>query len=148
MGGRKEITRVVMREQGSFDVDRTTFDLGKGEKRKEEGLALAASTLSRKQLLEMARLCAIRVVNRFGEVTYDDVFYEMIRQGLDPIALGNAAGSIFRGKEFIFTGRWEKSRRVSNHARVNRVWRLNNDYVPLKKNPLRAEILGDKYVAS
>jgi hypothetical protein len=136
-----------MRGQESFDFDRTTFDLEKGEKCKEEGLAQAALPPSRKQLLELARLCAIRIANRFGEVTYDDVFYEMIRQGLDPTALGNAAGSIFRGNEFIFTGRWEKSRRVSNHARVNRVWRLNDDYIPLKKNPLRAEILGEKHVA-
>jgi hypothetical protein len=134
-----------MREQESFDFDRVAFDLEKGEQRKEWGIEQAS--LLRKELLELARRCAIRVAHRFGEVTYDDVFYEMIRRGLDPIALGNAAGSIFRGKEFIFTGRWEKSRRVSNHARVNRVWRLNNDYVPLKKNPLRAEILGEKHVA-
>jgi hypothetical protein len=126
--------------QGSLN-----FDLNEGERQKEEGIALAS--LPRKQLVELARLCAIRVARSFGEVTYDDVFYEMIRQGLDPIALGNAAGGIFRGKEFVFTGRWEKSRRVSNHARVNRVWRLNNDYIPLKKNPLRAEILGEKNVA-
>ena len=132
-------------KQDSFDFDRVAFDLEKGELRKEQGIEQASYT--RKELVELARLCAVRVAHRFGEVTYDDVFYEMVRQGLDPTALGNAAGGIFRGKEFIFTGRWEKSRRVSNHARVNRVWRLNHDYIPLKKNPLREEILGERNVA-
>jgi hypothetical protein len=112
-----------MRDQQSFDFDRGTFDLKEGERRKEEGLA-RAETLSRKQLLETARLYALRIARRSGTVTYDDVFIEMLRDGLDPAALGNAAGGVFRGREFMFTGGWEKSRRMSNHARVNRIWSL------------------------
>lgn len=103
--------------QGSLD-----FDLAEGERRKEAGIEQAS--LSRKDLLELARLAAVRVASRCGEATYDDVFFELLSEGIDPVRLGNAAGCVFRGKEFIFTGRWEKSRRVSNHARVNRVWRL------------------------
>ena len=60
----------------------------------------------------------------YGTVTMDTVSLEMQARGLHPEMLGNAAGSVFRGKDWRFTGRWEKSARVSNHARVNRVWEL------------------------
>jgi hypothetical protein len=35
--------------------------------------------------------------------------------------LGNAAGSVFRGKEWRFTGRYIKSSRVSRHANENKL---------------------------
>jgi len=38
--------------------------------------------------------------------------------------LGGAAGSIFRGKQWEFTGEWIKSVRKSNHNRMIREWRL------------------------
>jgi len=38
--------------------------------------------------------------------------------------LGNAAGSIFAGKRWKFTGDRVKSRRPSAHAREIKVWRL------------------------
>jgi hypothetical protein len=93
------------------------------------GLVVAEASLSRKQLLEIARLCAIRVARRAGSVTSDDVFYELLREGFDPTALGPAAGIVFREKCFVFTGEWRKSQRVSNHASDLRVWRLS----PAKK---------------
>ena len=99
-----------------------TFDLEKSERRKESGMSLAP--LPRKQLLELAREYAAKIARRQGWVTYDDVFFELLSQGVNPITLGNAAGCVFHDKEFIFTGRWEKSRRISNHARMNRVWML------------------------
>jgi hypothetical protein len=51
------------------------------------------------------------------------VFAEMEENGLRPDLLGNAWGSIFRGKEWECIG-WRKSTRVSNHARAIRIWRL------------------------
>jgi hypothetical protein len=38
--------------------------------------------------------------------------------------LGNASGSIFKGNEWAFTGRWTKSERIRSHGRDVKVWRL------------------------
>ncbi|MGA7312643.1 MAG: hypothetical protein WBX22_01610 [Silvibacterium sp.] len=81
--------------------------------------------IARADLLDLARVYARNIARRLGEVTSDDVFAAMLRDGLDPSGLGPAAGAIFR-HDFIFTGEWRKSARVSNHARVNRVWRLKH----------------------
>jgi len=99
-----------------------SFDIAEGEQRKEAGLQLAA--MERDELLKSAKELAVWMANAYGTVTYDDVFHQLMLAGLHPEMLGNAAGSVFRGKEWRFTGRWEKSARVSNHARVNRVWEL------------------------
>ena len=101
------------------------FDVVMGEARKEAGIALASE--ERGDLLEAAQLTAYALCLTKGTVTYDDVFLAMQARGLHPERLGNAAGSVFRGKQWRFTSRWEKSARVSNHARVNRVWELAND---------------------
>ena len=101
------------------------FDLAEGERRKEEGIALALTR--RKTVLEAARRIALRVASQHGEVTSDDVVEKLRDEGFDPLELGNASGSVFRGKEFIFTGRWKKSRRVSNHASDLRIWTLRRD---------------------
>lgn len=122
---------MIANTQSSFDFDRVTFDAEIGKGRKEDGLAQAA--LSRQDLLELAHTYAIAIARRYGLVTFDDVFAAMQRDGLHPEELGNAAGSVFR-TDFIFTGEWRKSERVSNHARVNRVWRLKDSLeLPAKK---------------
>jgi|SRR6266567_3192003 len=127
--------------QGTLDFDRVTFNRDLGEQKKERGQAQAS--LSRKQLLELAKLAAVRIARRQGTVTSDDVFAEMLREGLDPTALGPAAGCVFRGAEFEFTGRWEKSQRVSNHASDLRVWQLRGDAgVALRKDVAREEVTG------
>ena len=133
-----------MREQQSLDFDRVTFSLEQGENRKEEGLAQAG--VSRKQLLEVARLYAVRIARRQGHVTSDDVFAEMMRDGLDSSALGNAAGSVFRGL-FVFTGEWKKSGRVSNHARMNRIWRLRDLHEVSVKKPAQRVRLSEQKVS-
>jgi hypothetical protein len=99
------------------------FSLFVAEHFRDHGIARAAST--REALLDEARAIAVRICKTRGEVTYDDVYLEMLERGLKPENIGNAAGSLFRGSQFRFTGRWSKSTRVSNHARVNRVWRLD-----------------------
>lgn len=110
--------------QQDFNFDRNTFNARLGEDLKEQGMALA--NMSRSELLEFAkeacRSVAMRTFDR--TVTADDAARELVDMGYDPSELGNAAGSLFRGNEWEFTGEWRKSTRVSNHARMNRVWRL------------------------
>lgn len=107
-----------------MDQARLNFDLPEGERLRDEGISLAKEAYSRKALVEKAREIAIELANLHWDVTADDVFEEMIKRDLHPELLGNGAGSIFRGDDFEFTGEWRKSKRVSNHARQNRVWRL------------------------
>ena len=126
-----------MADQQSFNFDRTTFDLAKGKQRKEEGIAQAS--LSRSDLLDLARNYAIYIAKQNGEVTSDDVFMAMLRDGLDPTGLGPAAGAVFR-TDFIFTGQWKKSQRVSNHASDLRVWKLKGDAIQeAAKKPVARE---------
>jgi hypothetical protein len=105
------------------------FDLPEGERLKESGMAQAEDAFCRRKLIADARKIAVEIAERKGSVTADDVFAEMEKRNLNPELLGNAAGSLFRGKEFVFFGDWKKSARVTNHARMNRVWYLvdNNE---------------------
>ena len=103
------------------------FSLFAGEHLKDHGIDRASR--SREALVQEARAIAIRIARTRGEVTYDDVYIEMLKRGLQPEHIGNAAGSIFRDPQiFSFTGRWAKSTRISNHARVNRVWTRKHDH--------------------
>lgn len=100
-------------------MDESRFNLSDGEALKAEGMAVAAA--NRIARLELARMIARYLGRRQCRVSADDVQRLMINCGLGP--LGNAAGSLFRGGEWEFTGEWTKSERVSNHARCNRIWR-------------------------
>lgn len=121
----------LIKEDGSFDLvrqdelnfDTSTMNVQMGEELKKEGMARAA--LSRAELLQLAKDgCRIAAQERGGTATADDGAEFLISMGYDPAELGNAAGSLFRGKEWHFTGEWRVSARVSNHGRMNRVWRL------------------------
>ncbi len=101
-----------------------TFDLPQGECLRDAGMTQAADAYARRNLIVAARTIAIEIAKSRGSVTADDVFKIMEERNLQPDLLGNAAGSIFRGKEFVFFGDWKKSSRVTNHARMNRVWFL------------------------
>ena len=101
-----------------------TFDLAEGEHCRDAGIDQAADAFCRRNMIVAAREIASKIASTRGSVTADDVFMEMERRNLNPELLGNAAGSLFRGKEFVFFGEWKKSARVSNHARMNRVWHL------------------------
>lgn len=100
------------------------FDAAEARRQAEVGIGLAAENNPR--LLELARVIAVRIARERGEVTADDVQAEMMRRGYRSDALGNAAGSIFRGREWQFTGRTVNSVRINAHARLIRVWRLSN----------------------
>lgn len=97
------------------------FDAKKGEQLKDEGMDKAAC--NRDFDLAIARNTAVMIAQgrQDRSCTADDVQRVLIERG---ISLGNAAGSIFRGKRWRFTGRFVKSQRVSNHASIRRVWQL------------------------
>lgn len=96
------------------------FDAAESRRRKERGMALAADAVP--TLLARARHLAVGVAVRKGEVTADDVSEWLELNGYPD--LGPAAGSLFRGPEWEFTGRFVQSTRKTNHARLLRVWRL------------------------
>ena len=98
------------------------FDRARSQAEKDDGMALAA--MNRRALLAHARGIAVNAARGrvTREATADDVSRILGTDGMR--RLGNAAGSLFRGKAWEFTGRWEKSRRITNHARDIKVWRL------------------------
>ena len=98
------------------------FDAARSEAAKEQGMASAA--IARAELLDRSRVIARTIASMHGEVNMDMVSMEMERIGLDPNALGPAAGNVFRGDEWVFAGRFVKSARITNHSRLLRVWRL------------------------
>ena len=107
--------------QPSLDFDRRTFSEDISQVAKFVGMRSAA--MSHKEVLEAARN-AVRLValsRTSRTATADDAQKFLMEAGL---TLGNAAGSLFLAKDWIFTGQWKASERVSNHARMNRVWRL------------------------
>ncbi len=104
------------------------FDHAEAQARKEHGKSVAAT--NRAGALESARGCAWNAAfnpnyceGEIGQVTADGVarYYEAL--GHDWAELGNAAGSIFKGKEWEWTGRFVASTRPSSHGRMIRVWR-------------------------
>lgn len=103
-------------------VQREFFNLDEGLDRKELGRQLAAE--ANWDCLTLARRIATRIAITEGDCDIDRVQETLAGYGFRSADLGNAAGSVFRGEEWIFTGQWRESRRVGNHARSIRVWRL------------------------
>lgn len=98
------------------------WDARESARRKEAGIALAAA--AKPELLAAARTIAKQIATVRGQVHMDQVAQEMERGGMDPVALGPAAGSVFKSKEWEWTGEFVKSERITNHSRLLRVWRL------------------------
>lgn len=101
-----------------------TLNLAQGTQLKLQGMGLAE--LNRQELVLKARQVAVEIARARTDkkITVDAVFVELLKQNINANKLGNAWGSIFRGKQWRFTGDWKKSERASNHARMIRVWRL------------------------
>ncbi len=100
------------------------FNLKESERLKIEGMARASERAAHlKRAREIATLLAMGKHDRC--ITADHVGREMKRLGLQP--LGPAAGSLFRGKNWVFTGNRIRSSRVTNHARELKVWKLINE---------------------
>lgn len=103
-------------------VQPNIFDYAESERHAAEGIALAAE--NNPALLHKAREIAKEIAHERGEVTADDVQLRLAALGYSVKALGNAAGSLFRGREWEWTGRWVKSARIHAHCNPLRVWRL------------------------
>lgn len=101
---------------------RELFDAAASEAGKEAGMARAAD--GRRDLLEYARRTAVGIALSRPDrtCTADDVQRLLHEQGVGVHALGNAAGSLFRGG-WEWTGRWVKSERKHAHANLLRVWK-------------------------
>jgi hypothetical protein len=102
----------------------TLFDLQTAEAAKLAGMDLAA--VARDSILDEARRAAVFIASLRDDrsVSADDVMERLCSLGRKPEELGNAAGSVFRGKRWRWNGKWVKSRRETNHARMIRVWEL------------------------
>jgi hypothetical protein len=98
------------------------FDSDRADQAKQRGMEQAA--LSRAEALQVAKEIAWYLGRTRPEVDVDMVQREFIRLGHLPEELGNAAGSIFKGSEWEWTGKRKKSVRISNHSRWVMVWRL------------------------
>jgi hypothetical protein len=96
------------------------FDAAESRRRKAHGMAIAEDAAD--TLLTQAREFARSHAIYWGEVNADNVSKWLELNGLPD--LGPAAGSLFRGKEWEFTGQFKQSTRKTNHARLLRVWRL------------------------
>lgn len=100
----------------------TQYDLLSGLAAKAEGMERAETY--RAVPLNMARAIAREIAKHRGQVHADAVARVMQGAGLEE--LGPAAGSLFKGKEWEWTGEWHVSARVANHGRLQRVWRLKS----------------------
>lgn len=99
------------------------FDALASEAEKEIGMAAAAE--SRRRLLEFARGIAVKVAMSRADrcVTADDVQAALVQHGVGVRSLGNAAGSLFVGKCWQWTGEFVKSARVHAHRNLLRRWK-------------------------
>jgi hypothetical protein len=103
-------------------MNQAAFNLQAGEDLKATALDNAEKRNALELGRQFAREAALRRADRTA--TADDAARGFLRIGKPADFLGNSAGALFRGNEWEFTGRWQKSHRTTNHARQNRVWRL------------------------
>jgi len=101
-----------------------TFNAKESRDRKRIGMTRAA--VNRNVLLDKAREIARFLAQRDGETNSDAVSQELMQRGY-PDCIGPAAGSIFKTRDWVFTGRFVNSTRITNHSRLLRVWALRND---------------------
>lgn len=105
-------------------MDMPLFDRQASQAAKVEGMERAAANNA--SLLELAKRVAVDVARRKGAITADDVALELYQKhGISPLALGNAAGSLFKDKRvWQYTGVTVPSIRENAHGRLLRVWKL------------------------
>jgi hypothetical protein len=100
-------------------MTRTLFDAIESADRKEAALA----KLDNADVLTMARSIARLHAWQHGTVNAD-IVGKIMKDNYGIDSIGPAAGSLFRGAEWEFTGQRVLSSRVSNHSREIKVWRL------------------------
>ena len=100
--------------------NRDLFDGEESESRKKKGMAVGAA--NNYADLETGRMLARRHPDARTGITADDVGRALKARGITQ-SLGPAAGSLFAGKDWQWTGEFLKSKRITNHSRLLRVWR-------------------------
>jgi hypothetical protein len=103
----------------------TLFDALASEQGKTQGMKAAAD--GNRELLEEARMIAYQIAYCHGTVHADAVVAELVRRGYPPQALGNAAGSLFKGKKWEHTGGYHKSARPWAHSNDLKIWKLRTN---------------------
>jgi hypothetical protein len=103
----------------------TAFDPKLAAKWKREGMQRAAG--SHPELLAQVKLALIQIARGRESrcVTADDAQAWLIAHGYSPASLGNAAGSLFRGDDFVLVS-YRPSERASRHGNRGGVWRLKD----------------------
>jgi translation elongation factor EF-Ts len=99
------------------------FDKHAAERAKASGMKQAAD--GTRDFLDYARGVAREIAAKQPSgITADDVQQALVERGHNIHQLGNAAGSLFRGPEWIFTGERRRSVRIHAHSNELKVWRL------------------------
>lgn len=102
-------------------VNSNQFDLFEGKALRDEGMSVSAKNNSLALLQAKAIAKKIALSKEGRTCTIDDVQRVLIDLGIN---LGMAAGSVFKGSEWVFTGQYIATHRKSSHARQIKVWRL------------------------
>jgi hypothetical protein len=98
------------------------FDPEGGKTAKRDGMELAAE--NRETDLDIARRVAKSLAIGHPErLCQADQVGRVLKARYGITSLGPAAGSIFKGREWEFTGQRVLSARTTNHARELKVWR-------------------------
>ena len=97
----------------------TIFDIQEAREKRDQGLRQVSTNNER--FLVVARDTAKNIAEWNGTVTMDQVRKWCPLEPLHP----NAWGSVFRGKEWEFTGEYVQSKAVSRRGGMQRVWKLS-----------------------
>lgn len=99
------------------------FSIPKAERLKQAGMEAAAEARA-EALAEAREVAELMGKNRGSDgITMDDVAWAMMDECPDKLKdLGNAAGSVFRGKQWRTYGEFVQSKRWSRHRNAIRVW--------------------------
>jgi hypothetical protein len=98
------------------------LDLEEALRRRDEALDRVEEQLPR--FLDDARGTALRLAERFGTVTADDVREAFAEQGIPGPSHFNSWGAVFRDDRFEWTGEYRRSANVKGKGNMQRVWRL------------------------
>jgi hypothetical protein len=99
----------------------TLFDYAESKQLRDTGIQNASN--GRAEILTKVKAIARHMAYIRGKITADDVRKEYEYRGGNWSDLGNAAGSIFKGKQWECCG-FENSKVTTSHARALRIWRL------------------------
>ncbi len=99
----------------------STLNFTASQAAKKRGMSRSARNNA--VFLVWARSIARMIAVTRGTVTTDDIRRVAVETGHPP-ATPQAWGSIFKDKEWEFTGNREPSKHIANHGRELKVWRL------------------------